>query len=891
MSYQMDINDLYTKVANGRGFVLRDSQKKLTAQMHDLLMRAGTQSDEDGDALDDAAVVGLFEAPTGVGKTFAFIASGVSAALAERRKLYISCSTITLQDQIGQNELEPFRIHSGVDFKYVVLKGRANYLCPHHLRDYLENEAPDLSYYEASLDAMAPAANPSANSPSRDSGQEGDDGLIQEARRQMEFYDSPNSENKYPEFPAELEPIRWQITSTPANCHANSCPYHKKRSCPFYNARHAVKDADVVVVNHYILMNDIKMGLGKVLPNIETSLVCIDEAHKLVDVAQTTMENAFDSRKMFDFLKNALENDTKLKLLQHLDGCSAVSSQDLLEHMKKCHQANKEVYKLLIEEMGKRETSPSYNSLSGRRWVWLNRDEFDSNFVNTINTFNLACRDAKDGMSNAKMNVEDTMASLDVELGSMMLVVRDKAIKLANNGVIAKVSAKLNAISRAQMDGGGADINLAFPGKGFDESLMIKSAEFMRNLQTVANGGFLTPGQLRSISKDFIKGAIPVIDEVCDSLGVDRFMDEFVKHLLEIRDKGLYRRKLDELLTMLSDLAEQLDGAFSASIRMVQRIRQIQNKDSSGSMGGRFVAGGVMRQFHADPPVALWVDCDMGSRDKNNLPKLEIHSVSTSHAPMLYEKFFSRVPAVAMTSATLTTMGSFEDFENEIGLGFYQNQSRIRTMVFDSPFDYSDVVFHKCSNMRFEPVGKDVAEHTKEVVRKIEGVVSGGKFPGTLALFTSKKQMNEVYNELSPAIRAKVLRQESNNKAELLKKHKERIDSGQESVIFGLESFSEGLDLVGKYCEQLIICKIPFPNNSDPVYQTTEDRIQVYDKYLPFNALMIPRAATKLKQYAGRLKRSEKDRGEIYLLDKRITTKKYGHKIMMGLPNYRFTEN
>jgi ATP-dependent DNA helicase DinG len=146
--------------------------------------------------------------------------------------------------------------------------------------------------------------------------------------------------------------------------------------------------------------------------------------------------------------------------------------------------------------------------------------------------------------------------------------------------------------------------------------------------------------------------------------------------------------------------------------------------------------------------------------------------------------------------------------------------------------------------------------------------------------------MEDVYEALDAEWQQRILMQDSLSKHELLLRHRERIDSGIGSVIFGLASFSEGVDLPGDYCRHVVIAKIPFAVPDEPVEAALAEWIEARGGN-PFMEIAVPDAAVKLVQASGRLLRSESDSGEITLLDRRIVTKQYGRAILDSLPPFR----
>ena len=116
--------------------------------------------------------------------------------------------------------------------------------------------------------------------------------------------------------------------------------------------------------------------------------------------------------------------------------------------------------------------------------------------------------------------------------------------------------------------------------------------------------------------------------------------------------------------------------------------------------------------------------------------------------------------------------------------------------------------------------------------------------------------------------------------------HKRRIDAKEGSCLFGLASFSEGLDLPGAYCRHVIIVKLPFAVPDDPIDQAIAEWAEARGRNA-FYEISVPDAALKLVQACGRLIRHEKDFGTITMLDKRIVTQRYGRALIESLPPFR----
>ena len=157
---------------------------------------------------------------------------------------------------------------------------------------------------------------------------------------------------------------------------------------------------------------------------------------------------------------------------------------------------------------------------------------------------------------------------------------------------------------------------------------------------------------------------------------------------------------------------------------------------------------------------------------------------------------------------------------------------------------------------------------------------------GTLVLFSSRKQMQDVALRLPDEYLPLLLVQGELPKAVLLQRHHQAIAEGKASIIFGLDSFAEGLDLPGTACVQVIIAKLPFAMPDNPIEKTQNRWIEQRGGN-PFIEITVPEASIKLIQAVGRLIRTEQDYGRVTILDNRVKTQRYGQQLLACLPPFK----
>lgn len=228
------------------------------------------------DALAGADVL-VTEAGTGTGKTFAYLVP----ALAFGNKVIISTGTKHLQDQLFHRDLPMVREALGVVVDAALLKGRANYLCVHRM---------DLAVRDGRLPTRADVAALHKVTQWAGRTRRGDI---------AEVDDIPEDSAVWP----------W-VTSNADNCLGQECP--RFSDCFVLKARRAAQEADVVVVNHHLLLADMALkeeGFGELLPGAAAFI--IDEAHQLPEVALQFFGTTVSSRQLTELGNDVVAEHTR----------------------------------------------------------------------------------------------------------------------------------------------------------------------------------------------------------------------------------------------------------------------------------------------------------------------------------------------------------------------------------------------------------------------------------------------------------------------------------------------------------------------------------------------------------------------------------------------------
>lgn len=271
-------------------------------------------------------------------------------------------------------------------------------------------------------------------------------------------------------------------------------------------------------------------------------------------------------------------------------------------------------------------------------------------------------------------------------------------------------------------------------------------------------------------------------------------------------------------------------------------------------------------------PLARWITL----LEFNGSIDFEVCSSPILAAYTLKNSLWDHCFGAVITSATLAALGRFDRFMMRAG-----TSSKHHYGIMPSPFDFSKATLQVPS---FSIEANNALLHTENIIQYLPTLLDQNE--GVLVLFSSRRQMLDVYNSLSQHWQEMILMQGDHSKQEMINQHKKAIDQGKGSILFGLASFAEGVDLPGDYCRHVVIAKLPFSVPDDPVEASLSEWVESKGGN-PFMEIAVPDASIKLVQSCGRLLRSENDTGIITILDKRLVSKRYGKALLSALPAYQ----
>ena len=331
--------------------------------------------------------------------------------------------------------------------------------------------------------------------------------------------------------------------------------------------------------------------------------------------------------------------------------------------------------------------------------------------------------------------------------------------------------------------------------------------------------------------------------------------------------------ELDTLAERHAELMEQME-AWTAIF--VKCRNGAADEASEGEAAGDAEVGG-----EAGPEAGAASGADAEVR------WLEVsqHGIRFNLTPLSFAEEFREMRereggAWVFTSATLSSAGRFDLFKQRLGIGECVERT------WESPFNYWEQGCFYLPQMP-SPANNTVV-HTHNVIEKVWPLINaaGGR---TFVLCTSLAAVRAAADELQARLEANgnpypLFVQGDGPKMRLI----EEFRAHGNAVLVGSMSFWEGVDVKGEALSLVVIDKIPFAPPNDPVMMARSRAVEASGRR-PFDEITLPEAVITLKQGAGRLIRSEGDRGMLVICDPRILNKGYGKVVRDSLPDFYCT--
>jgi ATP-dependent DNA helicase DinG len=338
--------------------------------------------------------------------------------------------------------------------------------------------------------------------------------------------------------------------------------------------------------------------------------------------------------------------------------------------------------------------------------------------------------------------------------------------------------------------------------------------------------------------------------------------DRFFDRLLTLRRSTAYKTRLrqphavpwSELCAALREAARAYTGACEAATDSDERAELRRVLRRAETLAEQIETAMTL----ADPGAVSFIEEDMKGRALLCAKPIEV-------ASRLRQTLFDATESVTVTSATLSTGGSFDFVARELGV------PDPRAIIADTPFRWEEQALLIVPEGMPEPNAPSFPASVASTFAEIIDLARGR----TLGLFTSYRNLNATYQRVA-GNGHRVLKQGDMPRTALIEEF--RRDVG--SVLLGTESFWAGVDVPGESLSCVVIDRLPFPTPDDPVLDAITQRDSRW-----FTNYSVPRAVIAFKQGFGRLIRTVTDRGVVVVLDRRLVTKPYGRLFTDSLPN------
>ena len=334
------------------------------------------------------------------------------------------------------------------------------------------------------------------------------------------------------------------------------------------------------------------------------------------------------------------------------------------------------------------------------------------------------------------------------------------------------------------------------------------------------------------------------------------FVSFSVQHIMDL---------LKESIDIFVDMKKKISWVHSSNIKKTEIsniLKRLENIDNS-----------IKNNFLKDKKnKVLWLKifCNV------NEVKFCVFNSSPLSVESMMKTFIGYSECLIFCSATLSVNGDFSYFLKDSGLHRVLTNKNIQFENFESPFYYNDQIklffYNSNEEVNSEAFVKKIYQLIMDIKQRVDKRM--------LILCTSFKQIEAFKYILNKNKIENVLCQNSSSSKERLLK---QYISNNKSILFGTNSFWEGINLPEDLLEVLVILKVPFSNPHNPIISA---KIDIYNNegLNPFYQYQIPQAILKLKQGIGRLIRSHNDSGVCIIADTRLMNKKYGEIIMDSLP-------
>ncbi|NMC75118.1 MAG: helicase, partial [Geobacteraceae bacterium] len=337
------------------------------------------------------------------------------------------------------------------------------------------------------------------------------------------------------------------------------------------------------------------------------------------------------------------------------------------------------------------------------------------------------------------------------------------------------------------------------------------------------------------------------------------------------------------LVKELTDYVAALKAFFKACDQLPETVREKLSGALIDLRGIRGRLEGVIRDLGVftlqDDRLCHWFEVTGGARGMT----IRLCSSPIQVAESIKSVILDRFRTVVVTSATLAVGEKFDYLKKMTGIDLLE-RDRVTDLILASPFDYERQAFIGIPDDIPDPTERSFISCLEEYL--LRGlIVSQGR---AFVLFTSYDLLSRVFASIREPLETAgltPLRQGEINRHMLLN----RFRRERNAVLFGTDSFWEGVDVQGKALELVVITRLPFRVPTEPILEARAEHLTAMGGD-PFMEYTVPQAVIKFKQGFGRLIRSRVDRGAVLIFDSRVLSRNYGRFFLDSLPKSRITK-
>ena len=338
---------------------------------------------------------------------------------------------------------------------------------------------------------------------------------------------------------------------------------------------------------------------------------------------------------------------------------------------------------------------------------------------------------------------------------------------------------------------------------------------------------------------------------------------KFEERLADVADS------LKNIAKYLSEAAE--DGELNFYGDLVAQSEQVSLAIRSYLAGVKFILAG------GDVQYVYWIERVKKGGKAERRTEIRLVAAPLSVAGEMWRCFYKLKDSVVLCSATLRVGDRFDYMAKRLGsvppVGSEETDCRTRMLVAASPFDYFRQSLVMAADF-LPDLASEPEKHIKSLAPFLARLFDASDGRG-LVLFTAYDMMRKVADMSRPLFAAAGLELYVQGGGLTREAMVSRLKEGGRAVLFGSQSFWEGVDVAGDALSCVVIARLPFPQKGEPITEARSERIEE-EGGSSFRDYMIPEAVIKFRQGFGRLVRTKSDRGVVIVTDRRIVSKNYG---------------